>query len=352
MDIGKLWAGKLFGTNTGNIFVELQPTEGRFSGVLRVADDRFGVAVYDISGSFQAGAIDFTGKAATAPSDTVHGDISAKGTMTAEGHLRGQWTSSIGTGGTFVLFPHDTSESASKSDLLVPEQLHTASRTAGALRLYAQDIQELSELLSRDFPQGRVVLTYRERGHEVSAYASDIQGQFGRLGQLRYLKLYIQAPDVNGLTKFAYVEMNADGLNEVRVQGAQESWVIGKAETIALFLKSHQKPLATTFRSFGLNINGLLAIATLVAMPELPLPRRSVFVTAMAIIGWSILKAHTRFIPNFIAYLVPHPPGLLERTWPQAISWLIAATSALIASIIYGILKGEYSPGWLIWLLN
>lgn len=344
-NIGKLWAGKLYGTNTGNLFAEFISADGQFSGTLRVSDDRFGIAVYAVTGTFDGVEVQIEGKPATAPDNLNTGEISAKGSLTPEGHIRAQWSSTIGNGGTFILLPHDSSNP--QHIAFSQEQLHTASRRIGALRLYAEDVQELIGFMSRDFSQGRVILTYRERGHEVSRYASDVQNELSRLGELRYLKLYIQAPDANGVNKFALVELNADGINEVRVQGIQESWVVGNVETITSFLKTYQKTLSTTFRSFGLNINGFLAIGTLVFLPELILSRRIIFVLAMASMGWAILFIHKQFIPNVIVYLSPQRPSAFQRVWPQILSWMIAATSAVFASVIYGILKGDYLPAWL-----
>jgi hypothetical protein len=54
----------------------------------------------------------------------------------------------------------------------------------GALRLYAEDVQELIGLLQRDFSQGRVVVTYHDRGNEISRYASDFEQEITRLGEL------------------------------------------------------------------------------------------------------------------------------------------------------------------------
>ncbi len=344
--IGRLWAGKIYGTNTGNLFAELEPSDGAFNGTLRLLDDRFGVAIYSVTGTFDGVSITIRGTPSQSAEGQELGVLNATGSLGPEGQIRGQWSTTIGTGGTYVLLPHDAATPTEAATGLTTEQLHTASRNIGALRLYADDIQELIDLVSRDFAQGRVVLTYRERGHEVSRYASDMQTDLGRLGELRYLKLYIQCPDAHGINKFALIELNAAGINEVRVQGIQESWVVGKAETIAAALKRSQKTLSTTFRTFGLNINGLLAIGTLVFLPELSLTRRVPFVFAMALIGWGILQVHTRFIPNVIVYLSPKTPTKIERAWPQILSWLIAATSAVVASVVYGILKGEYMPSW------
>jgi hypothetical protein len=138
------------------------------------------------------------------------------------------------------------------------------------------------------------------------------------------------------------------GVNEVRVQGVQESWVVGKAETVTAFLTRYQKRLATSARSVGLNINTLLALGALVLLPELPLGRRIVFLVVIALVIVAVAQAHARLIPNVLIYLSPKQPGPIQRAWPQVLSWIIAATSALAAAIAYGMLKSEISvaPSW------
>jgi hypothetical protein len=347
--LGKLWAGRLFGTNVGNLFVELNPTEGAFTGIVRFLDDRFGAVVYHINGTFDGINVRFSGNCIQSPDGIVNGEISAEGVLTPEGQIRGKWSSTLGTGGTFILHPHDAAQEAIPNQGLLPERMHTASRTLGAIRLYKADIEELIGFLSRDFLQGRVVVTYRERGSEISRYASDFLNEAARLGELRYLKLLIQEPEAYGINRFVFVELSDIGTNEIRVQGVQESWVIGKAETISSLLRAHQKAFATTFRTRGLNFNGLLALGALVALPELSMSKRAVFVIVIGFIILVIVNAHKRLIPNVVIYLSPKEPSTLERAWPQILSWIIAATSALVASIAYGLLKGEL-PNPLSWL--
>lgn len=339
--IGRLWAGKLYGTNTGNLAAEINGSDKDLSGVFRFLDDRFGPVVFELRGTFDGTTIDLAGAATQAPEGILTGNVTVKGTLTAEGQLRGEWSSSLGTGGTFHLFPHDVTERAPLPAGALPEQLHTATRALGALRLYADDVRQLIQFLHKDFSQGRVVVTYYERGNEISKYATDFLADLGRLGELRYLKLHVQEPEAYGINRLATVELSARGSNDIRVQGIQESWVVGKAEALASHLRLRQKALSTTVRKFGLNINGLIAIAALALLPELPLGRRIVFVVVVVLVTWMVGKLHERFIPNALVQLSDVQPSTINRAWPQILSWLIAASAGLVSAIAYGLLKGE-----------
>jgi hypothetical protein len=51
--LGKLWAGHVYGTNTGNFFLELDAVEPTVTGTLRLMDSLFGIAVYRVAGKFE-----------------------------------------------------------------------------------------------------------------------------------------------------------------------------------------------------------------------------------------------------------------------------------------------------------
>jgi hypothetical protein len=201
--------------------------------------------------------------------------------------------------------------------------------------------------LAKDFARGApVIVTYHERGNEISRYAPDFDSDLANLGELRlrYLKLSIQEPEAYGINRLAAVELNASGKNEVRVQGVQESWVIGKAEALAVQLRPKEKFFATTFRKFGPNF--ILLVLALAALPEISFPRRLVFLTFVGLVSEAVSWLHVRYIPNALISLSNKDPGWMERAWPQILSWVIAATSGLVALIGYGLLRGELGTGW------
>lgn len=191
--LGRLWAGRIYGTNTGNLFVELDTSGDAISGTLRLMDTLFGLAVYHVTGSFD-GTLRLHGEPTQSAPGVNAGSIDATAVLTPEGHLRGEWQSSIGTAGTFEAYPHDVpppDQRAAPGADQVPEQIYASTLTLGALRLYAKDVWELAQFIRRDFVVGRMVVTYAVRGNEVTKYLEDFQREAAALGELRRIKLTI-----------------------------------------------------------------------------------------------------------------------------------------------------------------
>jgi len=59
-----------------------------------------------------------------------------------------------------------------------------------------------------------------------------------------------------------------------------------------------------------------------------------------------VAEMHKRFIPNTVIYLSPRKPGSLGRALPTISSWALAFTSALVAAVAYGLIKGEIPTPW------
>jgi len=344
--LSRLWAGNIYGTNTGNVFVELESGEqDNLKGLIRIQDHLFGLALYDVSGKFDGKELTLRGQAKQGPDGVELGEVEIVGTLTENGQIRGRWSSTLGTGGTFILHPHDQDQATFKEGPS-PERLHTAVRQIGAVRLYADDVKHLIQFIATDFSHRTVTVSFRERRTETNMYAVDFLKDIERLGEQRYLRLFIQEPDLFGVSKLVVIELNADGENQIRVQGAQESWVTGKAESLLAHMKSFEKPLATSVRKFGLNVNGLMLMFVVALIPDLEFWGRIAFLAAVLLIAAVVVQMHKRLIPNTAIYLSPRKPGAIAQAWPTALSWGLAFTSALVAAVAYGLIKGEIPTPW------
>ena len=101
------WNGRVLGTNTGNVAVSLEGEEDALTGLIRLNDDNDGVVVYKVSGTFNQGRLALEGVLDGEPEEGVeYGTLNVAGSLTAQGRLEGQWSTTVGTGGTFHLHPH------------------------------------------------------------------------------------------------------------------------------------------------------------------------------------------------------------------------------------------------------
>ena len=45
-----LWIGTLYGTNSGNVFMEIEDTDGSLTGTIRINDPTAGVTIFEFTG--------------------------------------------------------------------------------------------------------------------------------------------------------------------------------------------------------------------------------------------------------------------------------------------------------------
>lgn len=334
----RLWTGRIYGTNTGNLFAEFDTSpSGAVTGTVRVMDLQFGLTVFSVSGSFD-GILCLRCEPTQVPAGVTAGAIEVTATLTPEGHLRGQWKSSLGTAGTFEAYPHDIPppDQRATGSASIPEQFFTSSVSLGAIRLYAKDLRDLIQFIRRDFVIGRPVVTYTIRGNDVTKYFEDFEKEANALGELRRLKVTIQEPEAYGINKVVVLELNSLGQNEIRVQGVNESWVIGKAEALARTLRPFEKGLVTTYKKHGLTLNQLIFLAMLVLIPAIEiLWQRGLFVVVVVVLLSFLYWLHSKFIPNAIIFLGEDEPTVFDRLWPSILSWLAAATASLAAAYVF-----------------
>lgn len=343
--IGERWAGKIFGTNTGELFVRLsQAADNKITGDLRLMDSRFGLSVFSVSGTFSDGVLQLKGTPTEFAEGVVVDEIDAKLELLSNGSFRGDWSSGTGTAGTVELFPHDwsTAESVSKTEVATPNQLFTNTRNVGAVRIFADDLAELLEVVSADFKSGRVVAMYYHRGNRVTRYADNLEEMLQAVGTVRYLKLVIQEPEAQGINRLVEVELDASSSNRILVQGPGESWVIGKAESIAKQLKRYESSYATQVGKYGVGLGQLMILATIVFAPEIDdWGYRLAGVAAVFVLLYLFFSLHSRFIPTVSISMAERDPGFLKRRWPGIVSWIAGIAAAVAAGLILDFVARE-----------
>jgi hypothetical protein len=337
------WAGRLYGTNTGNLFMEFQQEGERLSGIIRVMDNLYGLSIYDCTGTYR-NAINLQCVPRPVVRGLELGEVSVEAILTREGNLRGTWRSTIGTAGTFEAFPHEIRINAQSNIEAggVPEQIYNKNISIGSIRLFSEDINRLIAFIENDFRPARSIITYNVRGSQASKYSDDFLREVENLGEIRYLKISIQGLEAHGINRVIVVEFVENGISEVRVSGINEAWVVGKAESTAQLLRPKQNRLVTTYKKYGLNINSIIFIAMLIAIPEVKSwQSRVIFVFVVFVLLGLLLWIYRRIIPNTIVYLTGKTPSFIARAWPTIILWIVAASSSLFAAWVFRLLTSD-----------
>jgi len=337
------WAGRIFGTNTGNIAIKFEESEPALKGTLRLLDDTYGVAVFDITGTKGEGSIRFDGVPVASVEGVVMGDITAQASFGDKCELVGEWSSSIGTGGTFVVHPHHASgnardgiEYSSHVAASVPEQIHAHSAVLGSLSLYSDDIRMLIENMEKDFSNPRPVVTFSNGKGETIKFAEEFREDLAKAHTLTYLQVQVQERELNGINKIVVVELRRHGVNEIRAQGSNESWVIGRVESIATMLNQNRNWLVSSYKRLGGWFSRFLFYCMIVFIVGIESWE------ARALLAFGVLLflalfdwVHGRLVPNSVIRLGGFRPTWLTKYWPSVLSWTLTIVSAVLASLIF-----------------
>lgn len=157
------WAGRIYGTNTGNIFIEFLQTENELNGTARLHDDKFGIAIYEVSGTVTDGLIKLNGQPKEAAEGVSLGEATIVAELKQDGSVAGRWETSLGSAGTLRLWPHNYEEKSVKGP--EPEQIYNRTITFGSVRLYKKDVKTLFDVICKDFVEGKLIVTYLQRGN-------------------------------------------------------------------------------------------------------------------------------------------------------------------------------------------
>ena len=339
MAIGKKWAGKLYGTNTGNMFVTLEGEDSALKGTVRVNDPDFGLVVYAVEGTFAEDELQITGTVEQGGEGLVFGTLTADAKLSSRGELEGSWATTIGSAGTFVLFPHDKSASSLGGAPDQQAQMHTARHEFGAIAVDRQQLTAIANELQKEFPQTQVVVTVLS-GTEKSCVLEDFESISFTSDRASLFKLYVRQRQPSGIDKVAVVEFGSK-VNYVMAQGSDEAWVLGMLEKLKLSVKPLERRYATSMQKFGIGINQILFLGAVVYLPSLPsLNTRGALMVGVLLIIAAVTWLHGRFLPFAALFLETKQKGVLSKVLPSVMSWVIAVTSAVAATLLAQYLGG------------
>ena len=341
MALGRLWAGRAYGTNAGNVFVKLAGDDTALNGTLHLNEPGVGLVVYSVHGAFDGHQLTLTGEPQTQIEGFSFGQLTATAKLSTRGELTGEWSTNIGSAGTFILFPHDQAQALEAAPGKLPDQLHTARHHFGAVEVDREQITAIADEIQRDFKNAQVVVTV-VAGTEQSRFLSDFKTIDFSADRATVIKLFVQEPEGGGVNRVAQVEFGPQ-INTVMTQGSDEAWVLGMLEKLKRSIRPFERTYTTNFKRLGFGINQLLLVGAIVFLPSLGnLRDRAILMAGVLVLVFGVNWLHNHYLPFAAIYLGQKPKGMLARLAPSAISWLIAATASLAAALL-----AAYLQGWL-----
>lgn len=337
MALGRLWAGKIFGTNTGNVFVKLEgEDDGTLTGIARIADSNHGLAVYDVEAAFDGSRLTLSGVPKQTPDGTQLGQLTASGNLDARGLLHGEWETDVGTGGTFTLFPHDVDASEKEGGLPdVPEadQLHTVRHPFRAVEITKAQLVSLADKMQADFPGSRVIVTVTG-DTEQARFLEQFRDMAPPFVEAKAVKLFVQKPEPGGVNRTLTLEFGP-ATNYVQAQSTDEAWALGMVQRVKRDVHEHERSYATNFRWVNFGIGQVLIFWGIVYMQEIrDLWWRALFFAAVVGIVALNQFLHNRFLPLATIVLGERRATVWSKVGPSALSWLLALISAVAVSVL------------------
>jgi hypothetical protein len=296
MALGRLWAGRAYGTNTGNLFVKLDGDDTALNGALHFNEPGVGLVVYSIQGTFDGHKLTLTGVTQTQIEGLTFGRLTATANLNAKGELTGEWSTSIGSAGTFILFPHDQAQTHGVPSGKLPDQLHTARHHFGAVEIDREQVTAIADEIQRDFKNAQVVVTVVS-GTEQSRFLPDFKSIGFNASRATVIKLFVQEPEGSGVNRVAQVEFGPQ-VNIAMTQGGDEAWVLGMLEKLKRSVRPFERTYTTNFKKLGFGINQLLLVGAIVFLPSLGSFRdRAIFMISVLALTFGVNWLHSRYLP-------------------------------------------------------
>ncbi|MFC4624271.1 hypothetical protein ACFO1V_03360 [Daeguia caeni] len=338
MALSKLWTGKVAGTSTGNVFLQLSGEDTALLGTLRFNEAGVGIVVYSIAGTFDGTKLTVTGEPQNQIEGFAFGRLTAVADLNQRGEFWGQWETDIGSAGTFVLFPSDLSQANDANASQPLNQLHTARHDFTAIEIARDQIIEIAEEIQNEFKTGPLVVTVEARTTQT-CFLPDFKKLHFSDDQAKIIKLFVQEP-AGGLSRAVTIEFGPQ-MNFALTQGPDKAWVLGTLEQIKSYVQPYERSYSTNLKRFGIGFNQAILFGALVFLPSLNTIRdRALLLGVVVALALLVAQAHQRYLPFASIHLRAKRVTLWSKIAPSLVSWLLTASAAIVSGLLLAYLQG------------
>jgi len=328
MKLGKLWAGRVTGTNVGNVFLKIDGEAGQLKGTISLNESNVGIAVYDVTGSFVENTLALDGVPSSSIEGYEFGKLSASLELNDSGELVGEWTTSIGSTGAVTLWPQNQIVQKKSEYNLIPA-FHSASHDFKPLVIDKPAIQNLGESLKTDFLRSDVIVTVVNET-EKRFFLEDFDEICFQFKKAKNIILFIQEVEQNGITKSVRLNLG-QSFNKLTVQGSNEAWVSGKLNVLRAEIKQYEKSFFGQMRKFGFGLNQALVLGGVIFLPSFNTwIERTVLMLGILATVWALNATSQKWLINATIYMDDQPIGWFRKYLPSVLSWIFTIISAVI----------------------
>lgn len=349
MTLTKMWGGRVAGTNTGNLFARLETEGDQVTGYFRLADDKFGLVVFDLVGKFDGQQLLAVGEPRPdnrLPEGVEVGKASIRARINSKGQLEGSWLTAGGTEGPFWLIPHRqeddvTDQSGDFSAHNPSDQFHFAKHELGPIGIDRAGLIQIAEEIQKDFQSPVVVSVTSETTQNF--FLETFKNRKFTAERAQVVWIRGSDPEEPGLNRMVSVEFGPQ-TNFALAQSKDEAWARGKRDILRQILKGYERNYASSAKQFGVTLGGVLFACTLVILPSLDaLWKRAVLVVALA-----ALIQGTRFIDRHLLrhasiFLREKRRGPIERFGPSILSWGAGIVATITGAVLAAWLQGLFN---------
>lgn len=336
MKLAKLWAGRVSGTNVGNVFLEIGGQPDKLSGTISLNEPNVGIAKYDIDGSLVDNCLTLSGQPSNKIEGFELGELSAEVKFNNQGELVGVWSTSVGSAGAVTLWPQNQTIQKKSEDALIPE-FHSASYNFKPIVIDKTAIRNLGNSLKIDFPRSVVIVTIVNET-EKRFFLDDFDNKRFPFSKANNVILFVQEVEQNGITKSVRLNLG-QGFNVITVQGSNEAWVSGKLNVFRAEMKQYEKSFFGRIKQFGFGMNQVLIMGGIISLPSFSTwIERTALMLGIFVIVWALNFSSQKWLPNAAIYLDDKPIGLLRKYLPSVMSWVFGIISALIVIVLGNVL--------------